>query len=174
MASDGSQKRLLVRGAADTPTWSPDGRWIAYSSDSHLRVVQRDGMNDRLIRTGSTSVFDPVWSPGGKQIAFVGNGSGLYIVSAHGGKPRNVVPDSDAGCPSWSVNNVITYGSYNIETYLPTEGSSSSALPLPNHNGCPSWSPDGRKLALVTAPVGSQHGRIYLVGANGRRLVYHE
>lgn len=174
MGADGRGKRRLTSNDADTPTWSPDGRWIAYSSHSHLRSIRPDGREDRLISTGSTSVFDPTWSPDGRRIAFVGNGSGLYIVNARGGRPRRVDPDPNDGCPSWSANNEIAYGSTDIDQYHPYDTSSWILFPLSTHNGCASWSPDATKLAVVTAPIGSQQGRIYLIDSDGggRTLVY--
>jgi Tol biopolymer transport system component len=174
MGPDGRGKRRLTSNDADTPTWSPDGRWIAYSSHSHLRSIRPDGRGDRLVPTGSTSVFDPTWSPDGSRIAFVGNGSGLYIVNARGGQPRRVDPDPTDGCPSWSANNEIAYGSGDIDEYHPYETNSWILFPLSTHNGCASWSPDATKLAVATAPIGSQRGPIYLIDSDGggRTLVY--
>jgi Tol biopolymer transport system component len=81
MRADGSGVRRLAPGGA--PAWSPDGRSIALTDGRYIYVMRADGshlrriasygrvlrvLNDAPIGTGLAS---PVWSPDGKQIAFV-------------------------------------------------------------------------------------------------------
>ncbi len=72
---DGSLGRRLASAVDGEPSWSPDGRRIAYKRD-HVIVVERtSGPGGRLIiHTGlpSTVGTDVTWSPDGSQIAFVG------------------------------------------------------------------------------------------------------
>jgi Tol biopolymer transport system component/imidazolonepropionase-like amidohydrolase len=73
------QPRLLTPGGATeyAPAWSPDGRWIAYTtwSDSagggHLRVIGADGRGGRQLTTRTGQYLNPAWSPDGSRIAYV-------------------------------------------------------------------------------------------------------
>jgi Tol biopolymer transport system component len=59
----------VMNGAA---TWSPDGKMIAFVSNSQngggIQVMNADGSNRRAIAVGSS----PAWSPDGSKILFVG------------------------------------------------------------------------------------------------------
>jgi len=59
--------RTLLFG--DGPSWSPDGKRIAYwtRGSQWLSVVNRDGSHRRRLVRG----IDPIWSPDGRWIAFV-------------------------------------------------------------------------------------------------------
>jgi len=43
MCADGSDVRRLTFASAETPTWSPDGRYILYSAPGGLGVMRADG-----------------------------------------------------------------------------------------------------------------------------------
>jgi Tol biopolymer transport system component len=66
-----------------TPAFSPDGKWIAYTtwSDSafgHLRVISADGKRSRTLSSVPGRYTNPAWSPDGSRIAFV-RGSGVEL-----------------------------------------------------------------------------------------------
>ena len=72
-------------------TWSPDGRYIAYSSDrggkSDIWVQQISGGDPIQITKGPAQNWQPAWSPDGQYIAYrseEGEG-GIYIIPALGG-----------------------------------------------------------------------------------------
>ena len=66
-----------------TPVFSPDGKWIAYTtwSDSaygHLRLISADGKRTRTLTTVAGRYTNPAWSADGAKIAFV-RGSGVEL-----------------------------------------------------------------------------------------------
>ena len=95
MNADGSRKRNLTRNRRDDdlPTWSPDGRRIAFlhgrgRGRGQLYVVNADGSGLRnLARITGPAVFssDPVWSPDGRTIYF-----GRYLVRTDGSGARKL------------------------------------------------------------------------------------
>jgi hypothetical protein len=61
----GAVRRLTRRGG-NHPSWSPDGRFIAFSRRGEVRVMRSSGGPSGKLARGR----DPVWSPDGRQIAF--------------------------------------------------------------------------------------------------------
>ena len=68
------------------PSWSPIADLIAYQRDSEryrlvneLHLMKSDGSCDVQVTPDGVSVWNPVWSPDGTQIAFVGDG-GVYLI----------------------------------------------------------------------------------------------
>src|SRR6266545_3399972 len=78
MAPDGTGSRRIAESldARDTPSWSPDGRWIAVVASEGkelplFKVPLDGGAPVRLV--GGINV-DPVWSPDGKVIVYAERG----------------------------------------------------------------------------------------------------
>jgi len=89
-------------------TWSPDGRFIAYSSNRggkfDIWVQQISGGDPVQVTRGPGHNWQPDWSPDGKYIAYrseAGEG-GLYIVPALGGQGLERRIASFGYYPRWS------------------------------------------------------------------------
>src|SRR5215210_3610515 len=79
------------------PSWSPDGKWVAYFSDEsgeyalHLRA--QNGMGEvKKINLGNPPSFfyNPTWSPDSKKIAFADKRLNLWYVDIDKGTPVKI------------------------------------------------------------------------------------
>jgi TolB protein len=88
-----------------SPTWSPDGKRLAFFSNSRLSVAKRDGSHlHTLSRLGAGSPFgaSPAWSPDGKWIAFAGGSHGeIYLVHPDGSGLHRLPRTANAFSVSW-------------------------------------------------------------------------
>ena len=80
-------------GVADRhPSWSPDGRWIAWWSDGsgeyELMVQAADGTGEprQLTRLGKGFRYVAQWSPDSERVAFVDQAAVLRIVEVESGR----------------------------------------------------------------------------------------
>ena len=61
MGSDGSNPRRLTTDGGGSPSWSPDGRYIAFKDGGDIYVMGSDGSNPRRL---TDNWFGFSWSPG--------------------------------------------------------------------------------------------------------------
>jgi dipeptidyl aminopeptidase/acylaminoacyl peptidase len=107
---DGTGRTLLDTGTVGndhSPSWSPDGAWIAYatrSGYSSVYLIRPDGSQRTFLARYASA---PAWSPDGQRIAFIRDG-GIVFVAPSGRlltpRPpyRAGVPVGIAGPPVWS------------------------------------------------------------------------
>ncbi len=153
--------RNLTRtpGAAERfPSWSPDGKWIAYFSDEggeyalHLR--NQTGLGEvKKIQLGSPPSFyyQPTWSPDSKKIAYTDKRLNYWYVEIDKGtpvkfdtSPRGFVgmswaPDSrwitySKPTKSW-YSAVMIYSLEGNKTTQVTDGMSDAQHPVFDRNG---------------------------------------
>lgn len=76
---------------------SPDGQWVVYSTypDSNLWRSKLDGSERLQLTFSPINAHEPRWSPDGKQIVFTDVPRRLFIVSADGGRPQQVMPKGE-------------------------------------------------------------------------------
>jgi Tol biopolymer transport system component len=114
---DGKDLQLLTSGSRNDgfPSWSPDGRRIAYRSAErlgadtvikNLRVIDVETRKVQALTDGGHDDNFPAWSPGGDLIAFTSNRDGpfnLYTIRPDGTGLRRLTDSKgrDAHC-GWS------------------------------------------------------------------------
>jgi serine/threonine protein kinase/Tol biopolymer transport system component len=83
-----------VASPLTSPFWSPDSRWIGYSTGKELRIVAAGGGPGRTLCKTAGSVqgaaWTDAWDPRG-EIVYAVNANGIFRVSADGGEPLKIV-----------------------------------------------------------------------------------
>jgi len=133
---------FLVGVSAFDPTFSRDGKWVAYLSyPDHTLWRSRPDGSDRLQLTYPPSiVLDPRISPDGTRVGYSTPESIAYIVSINGGTPQKV--SDNVQSLNWSPDsNLVT-----VAAIVPGRGygekNSSEALIIDLRNGSVSVVPD--------------------------------
>lgn len=163
MNADGGGLRRLTYGehpGDQGPTWSPDGRRIAFADLTGLFVMDADGGDWQRLTDGPADDSNPAWSPTGPEIAFDGsrgvfNGD-IYVVNAGGDGMSNLTDslplDSN---PSWSPDGrrIAFMRKQHRRArarvfVMNADGSAQMSLGvIGDAYSRPSWSPDGTRLA---------------------------
>jgi TolB protein len=118
-----NQRRVTVnRSLAINPSWSSDGRAIAYTSyrrgypDIYISYIYQGKMDQPAGGTETIHNFLPAFSPDGTRVAFMTNRDGnmeIYVVNRDGSGLRRVTssPGNDS-TPTWSpAGNQIAFTS---------------------------------------------------------------
>ena len=173
--ASGGEPRQFTAGAKrdGAPRWSPDGRWLAFTSERgedkpQIAVMPADGGESQLITKLPLGAGEPVWSADSARIAF----------SAKTGTPPD--PDPKKAKPYRRITSLkyrvngqgFTYDQRRHLFVVGLDGSE----PLQITDGDwddsqPAWSPDGREIAFVSARHDGREfdssSDVFVVGCEG-------
>ena len=96
-----------------SPSWSPDGGWIAFAMAGDIwRIPARGGTAEQLTQ-GPWYHFEPDWSPDGSRIAMTvetGDGLDIALLDVDGGEVALLVEGGGVDVqPSWSPDGRYVY-----------------------------------------------------------------
>ena len=184
-AQEGPGLRQLTDDQAQDgfPQWSPDGKSIVFSryggdeapERNGLWLISPDGGEPR--RLTALLGEHPHWSPDGHYIAFDGDfGNTIQLVSASGGTPVRIVPESipvtRGGQPKWSPDGsrIAFKEGPNLWVLDLATGSMAKAftdserLPIAND-----WSPDGSEIYVsLREGIENRYWSIWAISATGQ------
>lgn len=168
------QRRLTNNSGADSyPAFSPDGRKIAFVSQTAagsfvIKLMNADGSDQTdvtpidFVNSPSPwleSDFSLSWSPDGRKIAFEEMNE-IFTVNIDGTERTNLTNNvANDWSPSWSPDGSRILFVSSRETYwamytMKPDGSDVRALPGTDPylwDTSPSWEPAGNKIAFVAA-----------------------
>lgn len=191
--SDGSNPIKLTSGKVedDNPTWSADGRKLAFERNSwehnewYIVVMDSDGKNPVDLNRKFGGGTEPAWSPDGSQIAFNWSGS-LAVMDADGTNATRLPPDdnrggrlpTDSNKLSWSPDGTrlafslwetrdgrVVAGESNIAILEIDTGEITQVTSLKGREINPDWSPDGQRILFNSVPNSAGQSHVFVVGA---------
>jgi Tol biopolymer transport system component len=177
---DGTPRRLTDMDVTEAePTWSPDGRWIAYvtwsAEGGHIYKVRADGRGDARRLTEVDGIYQqPAWSPDGGRIVAVrgpartyrestgpfapGAAEDLVWVSADGGTPSMIAPTEGRGVPHFTrdPDRIYLYHGSKGLISIRWDGTDEKAHVKVTGHKRPRATQPNRPAVMLMAPAGDQ------------------
>jgi Tol biopolymer transport system component len=105
ISPDTKRLRPLTSFAADHPSWSPDGRQLAFDNGRRIGIVDANGKHVKFLTKSKQWDTDPAWSPDGRTIAFTRSPTedsakhDIWVMTAAGADQRLLLKNGRE--PAW-------------------------------------------------------------------------
>ena len=177
-------EKLYMTRQVGRPTWSPDGKSIAFVSNmsgrNNLWMVSSEGGWPTQLTISDQRQSAPAWSPDGKWIAYQSDYDGdeqwdIFLVSPKTGKVVNLtqtreIAESD---PTWSPDGRYlaytvkpkTSAAHEIDVYdmlMREVKHITTATPQDNGNSGPIWSHDGKFIVYTQSQAKGTDSNIFI------------
>lgn len=158
MNDDGTRVQRLTHNKFrdKNPTWSPDGKQIAFTRASNagfgnsqydIFIMDADGSNQQNLTKHPARDDDASWSPDGRHITFTSSRSGtneIHIVDIFSSEVKQLTHNK--GNNAFGIKGIIADGGFPIDGFA--------------HEPC--WSPDGKYIVYNHYGLG-QAGTINII-----------
>jgi TolB protein len=189
--ADGANQRLILesRFPLMSPSWSPDGQWLAYVSFEtkhsavYVQLVRTGERRQASARAGVNGA--PEWSPDGKKLALTLGGRGgnpdIYVLDLATQDLQRVTDDPAIDTePVWAPDGRSLYftsdraGNPQIYQIGVQPGARPKRITFTgNYNARPRVSPDGSQLAMVTLDNGNYRIAVQDLASGTVRVLSH-
>ncbi len=180
--SNGSDvKRLTYNQSAEDPTFSPDGKKIAFvnnDGDKEIYTMNLDGSNIQKLTDNTTTDRHPSFSPDGSKIVFlriIGIINDVHVMNSDGsGVKRLTFSTSTLDYPSFSPDGTkIVFTRDDAIWIMNSDGGGQKKITSGTPTDIfPSFSPDGNKIVFSRNYLSFD---IYIMNADGsnqKRLTF--
>ena len=168
----GSAASRPLPAAYASPTWSPDGKEIAFlrawGPSGAIMLAGSSNLRRRVV-VRTKILFQVAWSPTGDRIAYAAS-DGAFVIRRDGTRRTRLGPGADlAWSPDGSMLAFDSSSGGPIRLVRP-DGTGRRAVTRGRYDSSPAWSPDGRSLVFARSPSAGADPWLYTVGARGTGL----
>ena len=181
-------EKLYMTRQIGRPTWSPDGKQIAFISNmsgrNNLWLVSSEGGFPTQLTVSDQRQTAPTWSPDGKWIAYQSDYDGdeqwdIFLVSPKTGKVVNLTQTREIAemDPTWSPDGRYlaylvkpkTSAAYEIDVYdmiMREVKRITTNTPQDKRNVNPIWSKDGAYIVYTQEQAKGTDSNVYMFHAS--------